>query len=194
MFPGLQVVCEVCETSQEPASECVSCGMKLHVPAGVPLTGDPVVERPPGLEPTRLGAAPDLPAWQLPDLETTVLPPTPRPALDFVPGFEPTEQSLLDLPGDDPVLPGLERTTSDFDRDTPRGPVGVPATCPYCAFTQREGRVCNNCGRSKLRVLEPPPAPGVGASTGEKVRCRSCGTYVKPAKLCSDCGRPLPPA
>jgi hypothetical protein len=198
MFPGgsfatmVPVTCEVCETPQPPATVCAVCGLPLHVPRGVRLVGDPPIVPMPDLEPTRFDEAIDYGSVAIPDLEPTVMEAAPELPPFYLPGFESTTDQLLDLPGEDPVMPDLERTSEPFLKSAPP-PAGQPAGCPYCGFEQASGRMCNNCGRSRIRVLPPEPAvKAVSKDDASIVRCRSCGAKVPLFKLCSDCGMPLP--
>lgn len=190
-WPGmLQVICEVCETSQEPASICVQCGMSLKVASGIALTGDPPLEVMPDLERTSAEFVDEIPMARVAGYERTIEDRIGEvEQVAFVPGFETTSEILLDLFGEDEKLDGIERTTEDFER-TARAP-RLDGPCPYCGFVQSDGRLCNHCGRAKVRVIAPAV---IAARTREPamVRCRVCGLTVLHERLCSDCGQPLP--
>lgn len=186
-FPSALVVCEVCETAQAPATLCANCDMPLKLPKGVRPVADPPIERVPGLEPNAFDDV-QVYAAPIPDLELTHHDAAPEGVRTFVPGFEPTADLLLDLPGEDPVLAGLERTVEEFVPET-SGAAYAPDACPYCGHVQPGARICDNCGRQRSRVLGRAARRDVA---GEPVRCHACGARVEPAELCSDCGQPLP--
>lgn len=191
MLPGVvsahQVTCAVCETPQPPASLCANCGMRLKVPAGMLKTADPAVERVPDFEPTAAEAVPELRAAAPVGLEQTCLEATPAVVAPIVEGFETTQQLLIDLPGDE-RLAGLE-VADAFEKTS--GPDALdPLDCPYCGFHQPVGRVCDNCGRMRTRVLRRVAGD---PRDGPMVSCRGCGARVSHQTLCSDCGHPLPP-
>lgn len=189
--PVTELVCEVCGTRQPPATRCARCDLPMRLPKGVRPVADPPVERLPGLEVTTLDPVLLLSEETVPGFEPTVAEPVPDVAPTYLRDFEPTAQELIELPGEDPVLPGIERTPQ-FERQAAPVPSGVPERCPYCGFVQPEGRVCNNCGRSKVRLLVGNPEAVAQFVAGDRVRCRACGATVPTALLCSDCGQPLP--
>lgn len=190
---GGQIRCEFCETQQPPASTCSQCGLRLKLPPNVLPSADPPIERISDLEPTSSDHVEFIGAGEVPGLELTHFDAAIEVPDAPVPGFETTSDVLLiDLPGDDSFLPDLERTTEDFERSAP--PVGMPEECPWCGHVQPEGRMCDHCGRSRMRVLPPKHriAP-TAKDDGPRVRCRMCGITVVAAALCTDCGQPLPP-
>jgi ribosomal protein L32 len=166
--------------------------MPLRLPPGVRPVADPPIEQMPGLELTSYEPVAAVRSAVIADLEVTVAPPAGAVLPDYIPGFETTAtEELLELPGGvaDPTLPGIERTVEEFER-SPMPLTEGPEPCPFCGFVQASGRVCNNCGRSRFRVLRSGLSR---AELDEAVRCPSCGAKVKRSKVCSDCGNPMPP-
>jgi ribosomal protein L32 len=168
--------------------------MALKLPPHLRRKVDAAVERIPDLEVTSSVPLGDVGIEAVPGLEPTVAAPTPDQMPEYVPGFEPTADELIDLPGEDDVVPDLERTVEEFEY-TPILDDEYPQVCPHCGFHQTSGRICNNCGLSRVTTLRAPATPGPAATTeGDRVRCRACGALVMRAALCSDCGQPLPAA
>lgn len=172
--------------------------MPLHLPEGVLPTGDPVIERLPELEVTIAEPIGDIGVESLPELDPTIAEATPEVGAAPVPDLERTALELDDLPGFDEEIPDLERAVEEFERLPPMEE-GIPDQCPSCGFVKASGRMCNNCGRSKIRILPPSDfasfllVPLDGDDAESRVRCRGCGAMMKPGALCSDCGQPLPP-
>jgi len=171
---GEWVTCEVCDTVQPPATLCQTCGLRLHLPEGTVLEGDPPIEVPPDIERSR-----DAPVG-----EVEVDPP---PGLVSTAGDEFAE--LMQLPetteDSETTLPpeGLEPTAEPFER-TAVDPV-LARFCPYCR-QPAAGRVCDRCGWAISRVL--PPAP---AHADEADHCPSCGARQSGGSVCRDCGAPM---
>lgn len=189
--PVNELVCEVCALPQPPATRCARCDLPMRLPRGVRPVADPPVTPLPGLETTTLDPVLLLEEDTVPGFEPTVAGAVDDVPMAYVPGFEPTADVLIDLPGEDASLPGIERLP-EFERTAPATAAGIPERCPYCGFVQRDGRVCNHCGRSKVRLLVGNPEAVREFLGAERVRCRSCGATVPEALLCSDCGLPLP--
>jgi len=193
--PG-QVRCDVCETIQPPATECANCGMKLKLPVGVRPVADAPIEIVEGLETNAFADVGAISLDVVPDLEPTVAARIGEVGFDSVEGFEANLQAdVLDLPGEeDDRMSDLEPTSDVFQR-TAGLSAGLPSSCPYCGHVQPSGRICDNCGMSRSRVLAPVPVDPsflMRPAADERVRCRACGSSVTISKLCSDCGMPLP--
>lgn len=189
--PVTELVCEVCALRQPPATRCARCDLPMRLPRGMWPVADPPITPLPGLEPTTLDPVLLLSEETVPGFEPTIAEAVDEVAAFHLPGFEPTADALVDVAGDMPPPPGIERTP-DFERTAPPTAPGIPPRCPYCGFVQREGRVCNHCGRSKVRLLVGNPEAVRALVGADRVRCRSCGASVPDALLCSDCGLPLP--
>ena len=194
---GVPVTCEVCGTPQPPASECVECGMRLNLPAGVEPVGDPPIELLADLEPTILGAVAEIPLETVADFDPTQLPATGAAREEFMADLEPTSTSTfeLDTGEEAPPVPDLERTFEPFEKSgaevDPRG-----ERCIYCGFEQVSGRICNNCGMARSKVLPPlvvAAAPVLRDDELPVVRCRGCAATVPHRLICSECGLPLVP-
>jgi ribosomal protein L32 len=186
--PLTEVKCAVCETVQPPATLCATCGVPLHLPRGVVLTADPVIESIPDFEATSPRLVSTTVEDVMPDLEITVNPRVSDVPSEFVPGFEPTEELLLDLPGVDETVPDLEHTVEEFQK-TPPLPPELANRCQYCGSVQASGRLCDNCGLVRSKVIESAEARDGDLA---KVRCPGCGSIVPHKELCTDCGAPLP--
>lgn len=188
-MPLSEIKCEVCEMVQPPATLCANCGVALRLPPGTLPTADAPIERVPDFEATvgpRVGA---VGGERSADIEDTLMPPTQEATREFVPGFEATENLVLDLPGIDEVVPDLEHTTEEFQK-TPATP-GADNRCQYCGFVQASGRLCDNCGLVRSKVA-PLSASARAERDLQRVRCPGCGAVVPLRELCSDCGHPLP--
>lgn len=137
---------------------------ETQLPAGGSGLG---IERPAGLEPTAIGAVPDLPGEPLPGWEAT----GPDPVPDVQPGG----------------LPDL-----DPGRAAPEGPPAVaPAvvTCRYCRNVQASGLFCDRCG---MRLPWAAPAAVAAAEESERRVCKRCGERSPPAmERCGACGAVL---
>ncbi len=211
------VTCEVCEAVQPPATLCAECGMALHLPEGVVPAADPPIERLPDLEVTVSAPVGDVESGILPELEPTIAEATPDIGVASLPDFESTVQGTAappgggdDLPGveedlpsvedDLPVaeeeVPDIEQAVQEFERLPPMEE-GIPDQCPWCGFAKSSGRMCNNCGRSKIRILPSTDFASIllvplDEDDQARVRCRGCGAMMKPGARCTDCGQPLP--
>jgi ribosomal protein L32 len=193
------VTCPVCETQQPPAEECVNCGVRLSRAAVAEVAVE--VSRVDGLEATALDeGTPVAAAPSVDGLETTRID-DPLAAMIATERIAEVESTAIDDPLAAMVtaerIPDMEATREDFQRDT-GGEVAANAPCVYCGHVQESGRTCDNCGRMRTRVIVNAPAAAEVVEEVEIVdgleRCRSCGGRVRPAPLCSECGRPLPVA
>jgi hypothetical protein len=193
--PIEQVKCEVCETLQSPWAECIVCGTALKVPPGMRRMPPVPIEPMPDLEVTSFASVAEVPPEPVPGLEPTVLDTVVDLQPEPIEGFEATTEPALEFEGGLEPVPDLERTVEEFDR-TPGTLDEYPPACPHCGFEQKDGgRLCANCGLSRVRVLRAPPEPARRVRDEEtRVRCRSCGAIVPGRLLCSDCGQPLPRA
>jgi DNA-directed RNA polymerase subunit RPC12/RpoP len=122
----------------------------------------------------------------MPDLEVTIPERVAEVATEAIPGYEvAAEAPVIDLPGFDDVVPELERTVDEFEKTAVEP--GYPRLCPYCGFEQAEGRLCDNCGRSRVA-----PKFTTQEQESRTIRCPGCGSQVVWSTHCSDCGTPLP--
>lgn len=165
--------------------------MPMRLPPGVAPVADPPITPLPGLMPTI--SDPALLMWdeEVPGLEQTIADPVPEVSVEYIPGFEPTAPGFLDLPGEDDVLPGLERFP-EAEKLMPPEAGRTPRRCPYCGYEQAEGRICNNCGRSKSRLLVGDPAAVAEMMNETSIRCVACGDTVPHRLQCVGCGEILP--
>lgn len=191
------ITCQVCETTQENAWYCATCGLPLHVIPAPEAQGGP----PEGFEPTRLDDDPFADIDPLPGLELTRHDVVGTVDAEPVPGLEellelaePAASSSallveIDLLAeiDGAPLPGFEPTREDFERSAAE--VRSDRTCPYCGHEQAAGRVCDACGRARERLVRARVSV---ADDEARVVCRACGGRVKAsAQLCSECGQVL---
>lgn len=185
-----ELVCEVCSARQRPATSCARCGLPLRLPPGVEPVADPPITPLPGLEPTIRDPA--LVLWddEVPGLERTIAEPAPDVPVEFIPGFEPTAPGFIDLPGEDDVLPGIERLPV-AEKTMPEAAGRTPHRCPYCGYV-REGRICHNCGRAKSRLLVGNPDAIAELMNETDIRCVACGSLVPHRARCVGCGEMLP--
>lgn len=186
-----EVECEVCQTRQPPRTRCATCDMPMRLPTGVRPVADPPIEPLEGLEHTILDPALLLFDDVVEGLEPTHAAPVFDLPSDPVPGLEQTEHEDVLLIGGVDVVPGLE-SSETFERTTPESAAAVPEECPYCRFRQPEGRVCNACGRAKVRLLVGDPDAKARLLADERVRCRLCGETVPRQSSCRVCGAWLP--
>lgn len=163
----------------------------MRLPPGVRPVADPPITPLPGLEPT-IGD-PVLLLWDEPleGLEPTIAEPVADVPTEFLDGFEPTAPGFIDLPGEDDVLPGIERF-DEPEKTMPEAARRTPKRCPYCGFVQDTGRICNHCGRSKTRLLVGDPDAVAELMNEVNIRCVACGDTVPHRLQCVGCGEVLP--
>jgi hypothetical protein len=167
-------VCPVCEAPHaREALECATCGHIFHQAAVdasiVPLAElEPTraadlavgVEVTPGLEPTRMDAAPFLPAQSMEGLEPTLAAPQ-EVAVDQTPDLEPTALAEEEFP-------------SLFEADV---------TCSNCGeVAADEQAFCAKCGMRLPRGDLPVELPAA------EVVCSSCGGQTFVGEVCNRCG------
>lgn len=154
--------CPHCASPIASPPVCITCGEPFDTPAHQPTV--------PGLEPTRVVVANEVPVVVMPDLETTQ---------EEHPGHGPSRGIALGL-----APAGLEVTRMTIElRDT--APVAAIDTCSQCGSAVGDARFCESCGVAVPRALAVEASPGIVGR-----RCRECGILnegVRP--LCAACGR-----
>lgn len=175
----------------------MNCGVRLPGAAEAEVVAE--VARIDGLEVTALdeGSA-EVPGERVAELEPTMR--EDAGAAVFMAAIPELEATKIDDPLAAMItaemMPEFDPTSEKFERET-SGETPANAPCVYCQHVQESGRTCDNCGRLRTRVIVAPTADAqvveVEIVDGLE-RCRSCGGRVRPAPLCSECGRPLPVA
>jgi len=186
------VICPVCEHAQEVGGECLVCGRSL-VESGAP---DDVVERLPGLEPTRLEVAPAPPVHRMEDLEPTLfeVPAVPAALEEPATWIErtPREPASSMTPASIAAMKSLAMESLQIERtalaapDAPTGDLLAPPVCRYCRTSAAPGELF--CGRCGLRLATYSGERVVPA--GDVRRCRFCGARG-PGETCQACGARL---
>jgi hypothetical protein len=191
------VICPVCEHAQEVGGECLVCGRSL-VESGAP---DDVVERLPGLEPTRLEVAPAPPVHRMEDLEPTLfeVPAVPAALEEPATWIEriPREPASSMTPASIAAMKSLEMESLAMESlqiertalaapDAPTGDLLAPPVCRYCRTSAAPGELF--CGRCGLRLATYSGEHVVPA--GDVRRCRFCGARG-PGETCQACGARL---
>ena len=181
------ITCPLCEHQQEFGLECEQCGKDLGTldDLGPPPTSAEPLE---GLEVRdTVGAVNTEP---LPELERTVFEPV-EVSPDQTPEIEAT---AVDGVGDVAVEPVPDLSLDRAQDTDPRTQLDQrTVTCRYCRQVQRPQALCEVCGMSLPRRVEPTLRPSAkGRAEDVTTRCRACGAPAKAGQRCGDCGREVP--
>lgn len=148
------VSCDVCETSQRPARECVTCGLPLRLPADLERSLEPEPGLPPGFEATGLDRVGEI-ALAPPDgFEATVETSSSAVEVDFVEGWEPNGELEWIADDDEEASgppPGFETLAEGTALFVEARPEAARRRCAGCgAFVDDRPR-CSECGQPLAR-------------------------------------------